>query len=816
MVPLPVTSPFFRPRAMQRLSRFVSLVLLLLGALPLLATAQTTPAEVAPTAVADGFGQAMAVAGDDLFVGEARSIHASGRVLTYQWDGDAWTQTGELTAQSAEVGDGFGRAIAIDGDRLLIGAQDVAHVFERSGDGWTQTASLTPPASVMDGEKTRAFGTQVALNGTTAVVNVTDPPFTFDPGPRAVVVFDKSSDAWTSTQIINAEAEKDGSGYGDALVLADGELIVGAPRENSGAGAVHVYAPGDDGWTHQQTLTGHAGSFGASLLRDGDDLLIGAPRAMQRTGAVQVATRSGDTPSGEWAVESTMVPFDAPSNAAFGTAIARTGEGSTTWIGAPGADREMGAVYQFSETRMMKLLHPDTRPGDGLGRTLVGQGSLLVAGQPGKNYGARMFGTSSIVAFETEAGDWTGAPMLAPDREVFTAVTGEKVSCTDGEASVFHCENMDLLSHLPINAISDTDGIRLNDVWGWTDAETGREWAVVGRVDGTAFVDVTDPMRPVYVAEMPATEGTVPKIWRDVKVYADHAFVVADNVGEHGMQVFDLTQLRDIPSEEQPKTFEATAIYDGVHSAHNVFINEDTGFAYIVASNGGGNTCGGGLHMVDVRTPTEPTFAGCFADVGTGMTGTGTTHDTQCVVYSGPDERYEGQEICFSSNETAVNIADVTDKTNPVSLARAEHPRTAYIHQGWLTEDQRYLYVNDELDEMNGITDKTRTLIWDVSQLDDPQFVTEFLLPVGAADHNLYIRGDTMYQANYASGLRVVDISDPEAPREIGHFDTLPFGADAPVFEGAFSNYPFFDSGVVIVTSIQEGLFVLKRSQTEL
>jgi choice-of-anchor B domain-containing protein len=219
---------------------------------------------------------------------------------------------------------------------------------------------------------------------------------------------------------------------------------------------------------------------------------------------------------------------------------------------------------------------------------------------------------------------------------------------------------------------------------------------------------------------------------------------------------------------------------------------------------------------VDVRTPTEPTFAGCFADVGTGMTGTGTTHDTQCVVYSGPDERYQGQEICFSSNETAVNIADVTDKKNPVSLARAEHPRTAYIHQGWLTEDQRYLYVNDELDEMNGITDKTRTLIWDVSQLDDPQFVTEFLLPVGAADHNLYIRGTTMYQANYASGLRVIDISDPESPREIGHFDTLPFGNDAPVFEGAFSNYPFFDSGVVVVTSIQEGLFIVKRSQTEM
>jgi len=94
--------------------------------------------------------------------------------------------------------------------------------------------------------------------------------------------------------------------------------------------------------------------------------------------------------------------------------------------------------------------------------------------------------------------------------------------------------------------------------------------------------------------------------------------------------------------------------------------------------------------------------------------------------------------------------------------------------------------------------------------------VTEFFLPVPAADHNLYIRGDTMYQTNYTSGLRVVDVSDPTAPREIGHFDTLPFGPDAPVFEGAFSNYPFFDSGVVVVTSMQEGLFLLKKAEREL
>ena len=105
-------------------------------------------------------------------------------------------------------------------------------------------------------------------------------------------------------------------------------------------------------------------------------------------------------------------------------------------------------------------------------------------------------------------------------------------------------------------------------------------------------------------------------MWRDIKVHDDHAFVVADNAGAHGVQVFDLALLRDVT--DPPVTFEPTARYDGVHSAHNIVINEETGFAYVVGASGGGETCGGGLQMVDIRDPQNPVFAGCFADAGNG------------------------------------------------------------------------------------------------------------------------------------------------------------------------------------------------------
>jgi choice-of-anchor B domain-containing protein len=265
-----------------------------------------------------------------------------------------------------------------------------------------------------------------------------------------------------------------------------------------------------------------------------------------------------------------------------------------------------------------------------------------------------------------------------------------------------------------------------------------------------------------------------------------------------------------------PKTFDETAIYNGIHSAHNVVINTDTGYGYIVGSSGGGNTCGGGLHMVNLENPTSPSFEGCFSDPSTGRSGTGYSHDAQCVVYEGPDQEYQGREICIGANETAISIADVTNKDNPKAISTGSYPDHAYVHQGWLSENHRYFYQNDELDELQGKAERTRTLVWDLKDLDNPKLVNEKLLSEPTTDHNLYIKGETMYQANYYSGLRILDISDRTNPQEVAHFDTEPFGENRPGFDGAWSVYPYFENGPVIVSSIGQGLFVVDPSQPEM
>ena len=389
----------------------------------------------------------------------------------------------------------------------------------------------------------------------------------------------------------------------------------------------------------------------------------------------------------------------------------------------------------------------------------------------------------------------------------------ESAPCTEGHAWQFDCSTVDLVAFLPLSSIGAEKGVTGADIWGWTDGETGREYALMGRSDGTAFIDVSDPANPVYLGSLPKTEIANANYWRDVKVYRDHAYIVADGAGQHGMQVFDLTQLRSV--ESPPAVFEATAHYDGIHSAHNIVINEDTGFAYAVGSRGGGNTCGGGLHMINIQEPTNPTFAGCFSHEDTGLANTGYSHDAQCVIYHGPDTEHAGKEICLGSNENSLSIADVTDKDNPVPLGSGSYPHYAYAHQGWLTDDHRYFFMNDELDEMGGEIQGTRTLIWDLADLDDPLLAAEYSADNPSSDHNLYIQGNVMYQSNYMSGLRIFDISDPVNPVLIGYFDTYP-SSDEPGFGGSWSNYPYFPSGNIIVSGMGEGLFILRRQNVDI
>ncbi len=366
--------------------------------------------------------------------------------------------------------------------------------------------------------------------------------------------------------------------------------------------------------------------------------------------------------------------------------------------------------------------------------------------------------------------------------------------CTSGFAGEYPCSNYDLMSRVPVSTLANSLGNpEGSDIWGWTDPTTGKEYAIAAMTNSTAFVDVSDPLSPIYLGRIDTENGGT-SFWRDVKIYQNYAFIVADNLGAHGMQVFDLTRLRTVTN---PETFAPDAVYSDVTSCHNIVINEANGVAYLVDCK----NVGRGVHFVDISDPENPVNLGSF-------TGEGVTHDAQVVTYNGPDTEHAGKEILIGSNESKVVILDVTDKSNVIKIADLFYPQIGYTHQGWFTEDQRYFILGDESDEQNfGMN--TRTLVFDFNDLRNPVLSSTYLGPSSAIDHNGYVKGNKFYISNNAAGLRLINIEDIANQNifEESFFDSYPADNNAG-YTGVWNVYPYFESGVIDSSDRENILFV--------
>ena len=767
------------------------------------------------------FGASVATDNNQIFIvkpGGAFGGVAS--VYVFGANGDAWQETQRLyPISSGETGEAMSPSLSVQNGTLVVGALDPllqwsGHVFTSSDGAWeaaqripADTTVDTTPAASMSVNDFMQFvqpaPRTTAYNGSLVAVSIRsgNSPLT------GVHLYKQEADEWMLLQTLRADDENI---TGNTLAWGDDFLVVGN-SQGGNAGIAHIFQEDEAGaWVHTSTLTSENIAEGAGLARSiailGNQVFLGAPGQRGMAGTVLGFERKDD---GSW--EET-VQIDSPSSTPgdqFGRALAFVGE--ELWIGAPMTDQAKGAVYRAQwnsevESYALSAIQSDKQAaGWAFGSSIAGTEQLAVIGSPGANSGD---GHAAVLT-KGEAMTWQINNWLLPDPPL-QPITGSEAPCEEGKSLSYDCEEVDLLAFLPIADFGGAAGERVSDIWGWTDPLNDREFALIGRTGGAAIVDVTNPTLPIYMGLVTANPTNV----RDLKVYKNHLFFTGDGAGNHGLVIFDLTRLRAI--NDPPSAFKPDTVYTGIASAHNLILDEDSGFAYPVGASGGGETCGGGLHMVDIRDPLNPSFAGCYEDT-IGLFSDGRTHDGQCVVYQGPDSRYSGRQICLASNETGLRIVDVTDKENPEPISVARYPRVAYVHQGWLTDDHRYFYLNDELDELVGMTPNTRTMVWDIAELDDPVLVGEFQGNTTATDHNLYIKGNRMYQANYESGLRVWDVSNPEQPREIGYFDTTPNDkANPPGFFGAWTAYPYFESGTVIVSSIGEGLFIVKPREQEM
>lgn len=349
----------------------------------------------------------------------------------------------------------------------------------------------------------------------------------------------------------------------------------------------------------------------------------------------------------------------------------------------------------------------------------------------------------------------------------------------------FDASRVTLSSRIPVDEFP-SGSTSANDVWGYV-SPAGREYAIIGLNDGTGFVDVTDPQNPVIVADIPDAHS----LWSDVAVYQQYAYNVNENDG--GMQIIDLTRIDD-----GIVALVGALTQDGFRRAHNVFVNSESGYAYLC----GANSPTSGLVAVDVHVPDNPVMVGIWEEAY--------AHDVYVVSYD--DCPYSGRtgpcEIAFAfAGGTGLKIVDVTVKTEMTTISTLDYPNLAYCHQGWLSDDRRHLFMGDEADESRFNLTTTTHLV-NVEDLGNPQYIGSFTNGRSSIDHNLMVRGHFVFEANYTSGLRIYDVSDINTIQEIAYFDTHPEG-NTRTFAGAWGVFAGFPSGLVVVSDMQRGLFVL-------
>ncbi len=379
------------------------------------------------------------------------------------------------------------------------------------------------------------------------------------------------------------------------------------------------------------------------------------------------------------------------------------------------------------------------------------------------------------------------APVFGP---IWTSDLADRAAGEDGQArGPFASMGVTLLANIPINNFAGFH-IDANDCWGYV-SPSGREYAILGLNAGFGIVDITVPTSPVILATIAGPAS----LWHDVKVIGEYAYGVSDSTGV-GVQIMDLSDV-----DNGNVTFVGNSNAGGFSTAHNLVSNPDSGRLFIVGANVGN----GGLVELDVSNPEAPQIAGAWTDFY--------IHDAQVVSFTeGP---FAGREIAFCCSgldggftNTGLRIVDVTDPNNFFTVATLFYSTPSYAHQGWLSPDKRYFYINDELDENDGLVPTTTTRVVDVSDINNPVQAGTFTTGLGSIDHNLYTRDELIFESNYRSGLRIFNATDPVNPVEVGFFDTHP-GSNGLGFNGAWSNYPYFPSGTVIVSDIERGLFIL-------
>lgn len=429
----------------------------------------------------------------------------------------------------------------------------------------------------------------------------------------------------------------------------------------------------------------------------------------------------------------------------------------------------------------------------------------------------------------------------------------------------------------------------LADVWGWTDPDNGEEYVIVAAdavhtptpVTGAELAPlVYDPVGGVAFARLSPSGAILPLgAWRhptvermdhgDVQVFANHAYVTGESPG-YGLVIFDLAKLRGLEPCDSPDecndpglndisgfAIVRTSLHDTsgglveMSRGHNLTIDEASGFMAIHAANtfredeqGVTRARSTKIVKIDPADPTDPIL---LDDLNR------SSHDGWITEYHGPDAAHQGQILLFLANgykhevvrinfteifhnpKNGPSIYQLTDADGTIHIKKLSrlvtYENDDFGHQLALSADHRYIFFNDENQVQT--PGPARQIVFDISDLKRPQELFQCFYSVESVSHDGYVVGSLLFNGNYTSGLRVVDVSDVEGsmcvdgaldeiawidtePRLNSFADTLFFDVGMGVtlqsysdFAGVWGNYPYFQSGIIVASDFFNGLFTV-------
>lgn len=331
--------------------------------------------------------------------------------------------------------------------------------------------------------------------------------------------------------------------------------------------------------------------------------------------------------------------------------------------------------------------------------------------------------------------------------------------------------NMTLLSHVDYNP---THNSGCSNLWGYTD-ELGNEYAIVGLNKGTSIVDVTDPVNPVEKFFLADSNS----IWREVKVWGDYAYITTE---EHaGLLIIDLSPLP--ASTVLPNYRFFGDISNPFSSAHSLFIDEN-GILYIHGANRGN----GGVIFFDLSVdPINPPEVGSY--------------DAHYV-----HDSYARGDTLYTANivDGFFTVLDISDKSNPIVLATQNTPNN-FTHNTWLSDDGKYLFTTDEVSNASIAS-------YDITDMGDIKLLDQVKSNPGSGSipHNVYYYQGWLVTSYYRDGVVIHDAHDPYNLVEVGNIDVSPLSGNG--FNSIWGVYPYFNSGTIIASDIENGLYVFGRT----